>query len=72
MSTCITRRVAHQEVVRPLFESSDDPVLTTDEIASELDICNCDAFLMLVDLAKHGPINYKLVEGAVEVWWFNY
>jgi len=57
------------EDILAVFERSDDPVLTTSEVADQIDIGQRGTYDRLEKLAEQGEIVRKKVSGSAVVWW---
>jgi hypothetical protein len=61
-------RVSDDEIIE-VFRRASDPVLTTKEVADEVDIGHRGTFDRLQSLADGGKIRMKKVGESGAVWW---
>lgn len=61
-------RITDEEIL-DVFRSSSDPVLTTGEVASEVDITHRGVRNRLEKLEEEGKIKSKKVGARAMVWW---
>ena len=61
-------RVTDEEILT-VFRETDDPVLSTSEIAEDLPLQRRSVYDRLVSLAEEGRIKRKQIGGRNTVWW---
>lgn len=61
-------RITDEEIL-DVFRSSTDPVLTTGEVASEVDITHRGVRDRLEQLEEEGKVRSKKVGARAMVWW---
>jgi predicted transcriptional regulator len=52
-----------------VIKASNDPAVTTKEVAQEVEIGRAGAYERLVKLADNGPVKKKEVGSRAVVWW---
>jgi DNA-binding IclR family transcriptional regulator len=63
-------RVTDEEILQ-LFRDTDDPVLSTAEVAEQLPIKRSATYKRLAALRDEGKLNGKEIGGRNNVWWFS-